>query len=355
MMTDINLERCKRLTEEIIDKLDLDLSGLTVLTEAATNLFSLTAPLAAMAGARSVLVMAKGSRYGSQENAIEQTFSVAKHWKCEHIIEVVNDLDSPKIADVDIVTNLAALRPLNRKFIEKLKPEAVVPLMFETWEYREEDLDLNACQEKGILVLGTNERHAEVDVLSYVGAIAIKLVLDVGVEVYRANIIVLGSGIFAQEAQKRLVSAGADVVVIPVSIEGEYDESLLKKLLINADVLLIAEHVCKMELLGPLSKTQGKDIKRINPGVVIAHISGNVDQADLVGEEIIIYPNKFAPVGYMTVTTAYTGPAPIIRLHAAGLKVGQIMHEARINTNSQEEAIKRALSNTLCQDFDNVL
>lgn len=220
--------------------------------------------------------------------------------------------------------------------------------------YRKEDIDLDACLEKDILVLGTNERYANVDVLSYVGVIAMKLVLAADVEVYQSNITILGAGVFAQESQKYLLSAGANVTIIPVSKEGNYDDNKLKNLLIKADILLIAESICKFELLGASSKIKGKDISCINSGVVVAHIIGNIDQANLVNEGVLICPDKFAPPGYMSVTTAYAGPAPIIRLHAAGLKVGQIMHAARVAHSSREEAIKQALTDKLCQDFENV-
>ncbi len=349
-MININHDRCKRLTEEIIQELDLDLTGLTVLTEAATNLFALTASIAAMAGAKSVLVVAKTSRFGSDADAIKETLNVAKQWEYENVIEVIDNLNSFQIASVDIVTNLAALRPLNRQFIEKLKPKAVIPLMFETWEFREEDLDIKACRENEILVLGTNEKHPSVDVLSYVGAIAIKLVLEAGVEVYKSKIVVLGSGDFANDSQRLLTSAGANVFVIPVSKKG-FDTEKLKKQLKDADVLLIAEHICRLELIGRGARVQGKDIKSINPGVVIVHISGNVDQVDLKDEGVFMHPGEFAPAGYMTVTTAYVGPAPILRLHAAGLKVGQIMHESWKNNSSQDQALKQALSHPICQGF----
>jgi hypothetical protein len=57
--------------------------------------------------------------------------------------------------------------------ISWMKPTAVIPLMFEAWEFRPSDLELAAAQQRGILVAGTNERHPDVDVFSFLGIMAV--------------------------------------------------------------------------------------------------------------------------------------------------------------------------------------
>ena len=56
MKYSLNLPRCRRLIDEAIRTLGLDLTGLTVLTEAGTGPFSLTASIVALAGAPRVLL-----------------------------------------------------------------------------------------------------------------------------------------------------------------------------------------------------------------------------------------------------------------------------------------------------------
>ena len=133
--------------------IDIDLSSLVVLTEAATGPFAMTASMAALAGAARVLVLARGGRFGSPDDAIAQTLAVAREWECASSISVLASRSEIAIGSPDIVTNLRGVRPLDKEFLSGLKPSAVIPLMFETWEFRPADIDLEVCRERGLLVL----------------------------------------------------------------------------------------------------------------------------------------------------------------------------------------------------------
>jgi prolipoprotein diacylglyceryltransferase len=57
--------RARRLIQKAIQSMELDLSGLVVLTEAATRNYVYTTIIAAMAGARIVYGLTQNSNYGS--------------------------------------------------------------------------------------------------------------------------------------------------------------------------------------------------------------------------------------------------------------------------------------------------
>ncbi|MGE4553904.1 MAG: hypothetical protein AB7D57_12395, partial [Desulfovibrionaceae bacterium] len=175
----MQLERARRLAEAAIRRFGLDLNGLVVLTEAATGHFALTAPLAALAGADRVLALGRDSRFGSAEQAHEACRRVARAWGLdEDRLEFLDDRRDPRLREADVVTNLGALRPLDREFLSRLGPCAAVPLMWETWEFRPADLDLEACRRSGIPVLGTDEHHPDLGIFDYVGVCAVKLLLE---------------------------------------------------------------------------------------------------------------------------------------------------------------------------------
>lgn len=347
----LDLNRCRRLAAETIRALDLDLSGLAVLTEAATGAFALTASLAALAGASRVLVIGRDSRYGTAQEAIRQTRAVGEQWNCLGGIETLPGRETPQVSEADVVTNLGALRPLDDAFLARLKPTAVVPLMFETWEYRREDLDLDACHRHGVAVLGTNERHPGVEVLSYLGPLAVRLVLEAGVEIFRSRIVVLGSGVFAEESASALRALGAEVNVFCVARDGTFDRWGALQALPQADALLVAEHHSRVPLLGASCALDGRRLAGLNRGLVIIHVAGAIDQADLAAAGIRLHPEVIAPPGYMSVSTAYVGPAPVVRLHIAGLKVGEIMARLRQSGLSRAETEREALRHSICQAF----
>ncbi len=60
--------------------------------------------------------------------------------------------------------------------------------MFEAWEFRPRDLDMEACLRRGIPIVGVNERHPSVDVFSFLGPLCVKQLHDCGLSVYKNRI-----------------------------------------------------------------------------------------------------------------------------------------------------------------------
>lgn len=105
-----HLGRAKRLIDEVVNsRLGLDLHGTTVITEAATGPFAVTASIAALAGA-SVEAVAADSSYGSSHEAAEATMLVARSCGVGDKINLA-DRQSAKFEKADIVTNLGFVRP----------------------------------------------------------------------------------------------------------------------------------------------------------------------------------------------------------------------------------------------------
>ena len=95
--------------------------------------------------------------------------AMASRWKIFDRLVLLGSRNDERIGSADIVTNLGFVRPINGEFLRRLKPTAVIPLMFETWEYRHADLDLSECRRLGIAVLGTNEHHPDLKILENIG------------------------------------------------------------------------------------------------------------------------------------------------------------------------------------------
>ena len=131
-----------------ISKFNLNLDGKVILTEAATGNYVVTPIIAAVSGAKKVYALAKDSKYGSIDEIKEQTYNLAKYFNIENKIEVISSLDCIDLQTVDILTNTGFLRPIDENIIDKLKTECVIPLMWETWEFRNSDLDIEACVKK---------------------------------------------------------------------------------------------------------------------------------------------------------------------------------------------------------------
>lgn len=350
MSTELNLARCRRLSARTIETLSLDLSGLTVLTEAATGAYALTAPLAALAGADRVVALTRDSRFGTADAATAQTMAAADAFAVAGRIEIARDRSASAIADADLVTNLGFVRPIDRALIGRLKRTAVVPLMFETWEFRDEDIDLCACREAGIAVLGTNESVPALRTMDYLAPVALRLLFDCGVEGRGADLLIAGRGPFADALERGLADVAARVRQFDLSVANE--RSRFRESLPAADAVIVAEHTRRETLIGRNGYVSADELACANPGLAIVHIAGAVDRGEVAGSGLACAPERFAPPGFMSVTTAHVGPRPLIDLHAAGLKVGELLARARLSGHGAREAERIALAaSPLCQDF----
>ena len=118
--------------------------------------------------------------------------------------------DAAPLEDADIVTNSGHLRPLDEAAVGRMKPGAAIPLMYEAWESAAGATWIStACRRRGVRVAGTNERHPAVDVFSYLGPMAVKLLFDAGVAVRGSRLLVLCDNPFREHIRRGLTAAGA--------------------------------------------------------------------------------------------------------------------------------------------------
>lgn len=339
----MNLGRAFNLIQDSISTFSLDLSGLAVLTEAATGYYMLTPLIGALAGADGVYVLSRDSRFGKAKDIYRETKQLARVWKVEDRIEILVDRSDSRIEKVDIVTNLGFVRPLDFLFLKQLKKTAVIPLMWETWEYRPEDLDLQACRRLGISVLGTNEHHPNLTTFEYIGYVAVKLLMEAGIEVLRSNIAVLGTGEFCEHTVRTLRALKARVTPLSSTFKDETSKRMAIRVLRGVDALVVVDHHNKEQLIGAGGQIGAAEISAANPSLAVIHICGGVDRSSLRREGIQCWPKRFAKPGYMSVRTDYVGPAPLINLHTAGLKVGEVLVRARRSGLSALEAEMKVL------------
>jgi hypothetical protein len=372
----LDADRCLRLIHGAIEAFELDLGGLTVLTEAASGPFVTTPLIAALAGAEKVRALTRDSRYATAREVEELTVGLAERWKVADRIEVLTSREDPGIAESEVVTNLGFVRPLDRAMLERLGPAAAIALMFEPWESRDADIDLSCCRELGIPVLGTNEDDPRLRTFEYLPLIAARLLFDLEVEVSGSRLVLVAKGKFAGALEGGLTGMGATVEgfappLAPqpgadVEKEKQNKKGKVAKLrssrsgstssprargfgeaIAAADAIIVADHPGSGPILGPGAALTAADLLDWNPGIVLAHISGDVGAAELAAAGLRHAPARIAPPGHMSVTAGWLGPRPVIDLHTAGLAVGAALTRARrggLDGPRAEESVLASLS-----------
>jgi hypothetical protein len=328
-----------------IDRLGLDLRGLTVATEAGSGAFALTPVLAAMAGAQ-VRALTRASAWGSV-GSIRDTVAAAcdaAGVSCD-LVHVTEDRVTA-FEGGRIVTNLGFVRPIDRAAVEQLADHAVVALMCEAWEVRPGDIDFEACRDHGVLVLGTNEHHPLCDVFRFSGPLAGRLLLEAGFEVLGVRVAVIGRDAFAPAIAGWLRAAGARVTwtnddVQPSDVEG-------------AEAILVCEYASDELIVGPGGRLEPQRIARLAPGATVVQFAGRIDRDAILLQGLGCWPEE--PVGphRMVRTFSALGPGPVIDLHAGGLKVAELGVRGWADASDAIEAEIRAARSDLVQRMPRV-
>ncbi|MDC1400414.1 hypothetical protein N8297_00620 [Polaribacter sp.] len=319
----ISLEN-KRILSKISKKkqeLDLNLSGNTVLTEVGSDEYVFTPIIAALANADKVYAYTNDSKYGK---AIENIN------RCKEILENINLLDKVEffigeinefhLRNVDIITNSGFLRPLNKEKLQHLKKGAVIPLMYEKWELRDSDIDINYCKENNIKVAGTWENHPSLLVFNHVGPLALKMALNAGYEVYENKIIVWSDDHFGEVVKEAFLNIGANVVILTTNEIHLYDN------IDDVDFVFICDYDEERDY-GTSDFFNFEKLLQKNPTFGIVHLYGKIDynkHKDLVTN---IYPDFDGFPRLMTHTLSHIGINPIINLQVAGFKVAESLHK----------------------------
>lgn len=328
----LNSQRLVRLMNEAVRRCELNLQGAAVFTEAASGAYVVTPVLAAIAGAQ-VTAVTRSTPYGAAEEIARQTLDLAELAGVEpgHL-QVTTENSREAIAHADIITNSGHVRPINADLIASMKPTAVVPLMYESWEYRGRDLDLEACERRGIAVAGTNERHPAVDVFAYLGLMAVRLLQDAGIAVHGSRVLVVCDNPFRVFIHKGLANAGASVKAVDSLDAADRDDSL--------DAVLVAASPAAQPVIGP---TDAEVVAKRWPGAVVAQFWGDIDRPALARSRVSFWPRENPGKGHMGILPSELGPEPVVRLQSGGLKVGEILWRNRRSGATLEESVSAAV------------
>jgi hypothetical protein len=359
-MIDRQLEegRAIELAKFYVKKLNLDLTGLTVATECASKAYGLTAVMAALAGAK-VFAVGKDSSYGKFSDNKLKTLSILEQLDLADKVTFFQDsIPAEALSSTNIMTNSGCIRPITKDKIEALSAKAVICLMWETWELRDGEIDLEVCQEREIPVIGTNESFHLSNMFTYPGMLCFKILFEMGLEVGNNEFVLLGGGLTGRLIAETLEANGIDFdwyhndENLKAKRKGSYDDLALIIDRDRLDAVICAEHVYHEVLVGPEQSLNFSQIKAQFPYAGWAHICGNIDTDALKSSGMKYHPEKIMPPGYQSYETINLGWEPVLMLNSAGLKVGELAARKRLENGTIEDAIEATLEYGIGQDFE---
>ncbi len=303
-----------RLMADALARLKLDLRGLAVLTEAASDAYACTAVLAAMAGARWVYAYARDTRYGSCGDLARQTVALARAAGVVDRVEIVTSSPHGVAFEAQIVTNSGALRPIEAEVIGRLPPDAVIALMHEAWQFRPGDLDLAACLARQLPVVAVNQRHADVDLFAYVGDLAARQLHDAGFAIRGCRIGVICDNAFCLDICRTLERLDGSVwhADSPEALPAERFDAILVAMNPHDRPAIDSEGIRRL-------------VDRQGP-VPIVQFWGDVDRPMLARLGARIWPPEAPAPRHMGILFPALGPEALIRRQAGGLRAAELVY-----------------------------
>ncbi|HEY4203106.1 MAG TPA: hypothetical protein VGM83_21345 [Devosiaceae bacterium] len=301
------------LIEQQIAATGLDLDDMRVVTEAATGAYATTAVIAAVAGAGDVFALARDTaHHGSAADAARETLTLADRFGVADRIHIVEQLTPEILAECDILTNSGHLRPITAPVIRQLPHRAVIALMFEAWEFRGTDLDLDACRTLGIRVAAVNERHPDVGVFPFLGPLCVRLLEDSGIAAAGTHVAVLCDNPFAPFIGAGLAEAGAWGTIASTAAD-----------IVEADwgAVVVALTPGDEDRLGA---ADFEHLAKVAPRALIAQFWGDLDRVAARHAGFFLWPPAPPRRGHMGILLNALGPEPIIRLQTGGLRAAEL-------------------------------
>lgn len=334
--------RALRIIARAVAREHLDLSGLTVLTEAAVGYRRLTPVIAALAGADAVFAVGRDSVGASRRDAEAQTRWFAGVAGVQERVRLFPTRLRAPLDTVDVVTDLPGVRPIDESIARNLTTGAAVALMRGTAAWRVADVDVAACRRAGIPVAGLDEDA--VGLHRWTALAAVRGLLDLGVEIAGATLAVAGDGAAYGHVVRALAQLGARVFVATPDNAGrvalcggerigrDLADDAARGRLTEAEALVVAPGEPGRRVIGPGAEIDGARLASAAPHLAVVWLGGEVDRRGLAGAGLALWPTDgpAAPDDLL--------PQAAAELHTAGLKVGEVMARARRRGSSPPAA-----------------
>ena len=319
-----------------VKALNLNLKGKVVLTEAASGAYIVTPLIAAIAGAK-VFAFSKTTSYGTVDEIFENTQKLIDDFNGEKLdITLITELTPEIIAQADIITNSGHLRPLDEAKLQYAKDNLVIPLMYEAWEWRDEDMDIDYIRKRGFKLGATNERHPKIDVFNYLGDMALKQIFDAGLCPYNNNFLLICNNDFGPFIAKIISKLCLNIGVVDLDSNkekydlknidwiGGFPNLNIPERYKTTEAIIFTAYPFDQNWIGENTPISIKDLVNQIDNPFILRFCGDIDVEDFDTFGVNYFPEKVGS-GHMGILPSAIGFDPIIRLQSGGLKVGEAL------------------------------
>lgn len=334
-MTSYEIELLNKITTEF----EFDLSGKVILTECASGSYFMNPIALAKAGSEKIFLIAKDSKeYGLAEANYSRVKQLLNDLKLRTDIELVTATTT--FERVDIVTNTGHVRPIDNSLLSRIPNSCVIPLMFESWEFRSSDIDIESTLRRGDWITTINESHKLVSTFRYLGALVVDILFDLERYLINNNVLLVGKGIFCSEIEFFIQRMCGTLCRV-------HDFSELDQVYSNTrfDIVIIAD--INSGVFDPGWSFLNLYKRKFAEGTLLVNLSGALPQKDFPFGRFKLIQRSNVRKGFMSLHAGDLGVEPVLRLFVASLKVASVAYDLR----NLGYSVKAA--NQILYDLDN--
>jgi len=321
-INEIYLQKGIKHILENINFLKLDLSNKVILTEIGTNAYFFTPLIALFSGAKHVFIWAKDNQFAKAIDLEDAFKKLAQKYNFTNYEFSINTRNIEHIRQSDIITNLGNIRPIDKKFLSYCKEGAIISLMYDAWEFRPEEIDIDYCKKRNIELVAVNENTTSFPIFISMEQLALKMAFEAGYEIYNNKIIVWSSDIFGEFTKRGFEKNNAKKVILTKNIE------IVAQEINDTDFIFLCDYNQNGNTENILNF---KKLKEVNPFFGIIHLYGALGMQYFELLNIPVYPRENGRNQFMSKTFAHLGLYPALNLNIAGLKVAQAVLEDKKN------------------------
>jgi hypothetical protein len=268
--------------------------------------------LASLYGAKEVIAIHQNNTFGTFKNKVHELTKLQKVYNINNI-HITTDPKIDFAAKANLVTNSGQVRPICREFLEKMRKNSAIALMFEPWEARAGDIDLEVAKQLKVPIVGTNESDERIRTLHYLGELAFKLWRD-----YSKGKKWIQIGVIASPKFEKYIIASFRQRSIEIKALTFFE---------NFQYRVYDCQSCNFVIIADIDNPKVIHLQgSLKESFEIIHIAGRLSQKTLSHHSV--KPSPIAPFGFMTRNTGYLGLEPVLRLNAGSLVATGIVVEA---------------------------
>ena len=323
-------KKFKELARQYIDKYSLNLEGYNVLVPKMEDEPLLLALISGMAGAGNIYV------FDPTINLNKKYEPSAKEF--DFNINFIGSTSSETLSNVNIILKNSQIPLTGEKLNCFARKSSVISMFAENLDFSNlQGMETEHCRSKDLSVIGLDIENPKIGFYQQLSHIIIKRCHNLGIDVFKSKILLLGNGSFLNCTLSLLKSAGA--VVYAYNTESSADQSYILKHLKELDAIIVMDYPqTKNQIIGSEGIISICDIVDLCPLVKVIHICGKTETGSLKLGKISYSPENITQ-DTLNLNIKELGERGITEIAAASLKIAENFLKLGKNTLNLNDSV----------------